>query len=133
MQIIRKYKWFYLLNSFSIYILPLLFLIISGSYFDFLIVSATFLVPFGCLILGTVFGFLCKTAGDIPRYAITVSLLIFPAVFVPSLTGDSFSEKLLTFMLLYICYFVLTIFAGLLGQVLRALFLKSVQENKTFT
>ena len=119
MRIIRKNKRFYLLNCFSMYVIPILFLLISGSYFDFLIVSVTFLLPFGGFLLGGVYGFFCKAVNDLLRYASTVSLLVFPAVFVPNLTGSSFSDKLQTFILIYCCYFVITIFAGSLGLVIR--------------
>lgn len=119
MRIIRKNKRFYLLNCFSMYVIPILFLLISGSYFDFLIVSVTFLVPFGGFLLGVVYGFFCKAVNDLLRYASTVSLLVFPAVFVPNLTGSSLSDKFQAFMLIYSCYFALTIFAGSLGLVIR--------------
>lgn len=129
MQIIRKYKRFYLLNGFIIYIIPFLFLIISGSYVDFLTVSALFLVPLGCFLLGIIYGVLCKTANDLPVYALTVSFLVFPAVFVPNLTGRSFGDRLQALIIMYSSYFVLTIFAGLVGLLLRA-FLRRIRSGK---
>lgn len=124
MQMFREYKGFYLLNAINIYLIPFLFLIISESYYDFLIVSATFLVPLGCLILGIVFGIFCKAANDLPFYAIKVSLLVFPTLFVPNLAGSSFGGKLFSFGWIYSCYFLLTVLAGVVGLLLRGVFLK---------
>lgn len=124
MGMFRKYKGFYLLNAINIYLIPFLFLIISESYYDFLIISATFLVPLGCFILGIVFGIFCKAANDLPFYAITVSLLIFPTLFVPNLAGSSFGDKLFSFGWIYSYYFVLTVLTGVVGLLLRAVFSK---------